>query len=156
MRSRLLLSIVLLTAVLLAGVPPRPAAAGSVEKSFAFELDKWYALDATDGPVTLHRIRLHRETGVLTKSAIFRPGNSQYLSTVQIQVEYTNQATKDWTAKLDITWVDGDDKTIDGYTGSENLDDGARHENLTVTLSTLRYGVDQAKKLKVHLSFDPE
>lgn len=129
--------------------------AGTAEKSVTFRLGEWVELAATDGPVTLHRIRLVQEGG-FTKSKIMRPGNSQYLSDVQIQLEFTNDSTNDWEAQFDLEWLDADGKPIDGYRGQEGLDSEKRHEEQTVTLSTLRYGLERAKKLRVRIEFQPD
>ena len=37
-----------------------PLAAGEVEKEVPFVLDQWIDLAASDGPVSLHRVRLTR------------------------------------------------------------------------------------------------
>lgn len=130
-----------------------PAAA--VEKSAAFALDQWIELKATDGPVTLHRIRLASQGGV-TKSKLFRPGGSQYLADVQIQLEFSNEATDDWKARVRFEWLDSAGVVIDGYDGSEDLDSESRFEQQTMTLSTSRYGLDRAKKIRLEISVAPD
>lgn len=134
---------------------PVSAFAGTAEKTVTLKVGEWVDLAATDGPVTLHRIRLVREGG-LTKSTFMRPGNSQYLADVQIQLEYTNDSTNDWEAKFDVEWLDADGQAIDGYRGQEGLDSEQRHDEQTVTLSTLKYGLDKAKKLKIRIDFNPD
>jgi hypothetical protein len=141
-------------AAALALVVTVPALAGEVEKKADFELDRWIELEATDGPVTLHRFRIVRAAG--TKSRILRPGNSEYLEDVQLQVEFSNDASRDWEARLDVVWSDASGNPIDGYLDSENLDNDSRHDQQTVTLSTLRYGLERAKKLSVRIRFDPD
>ncbi len=131
-----------------------PAHAGSVEKNVPFAFDQWTALDSTDGPITLHRIRIIRQKGGFTKSAFLRPGNDEYLETVQIQLEYSNSGKDDWKAKLDIAWLDEQGAVIDGYNDADSLDDDENHTNDTVTLSTLKYGIAQAKKLRIRIRFD--
>ncbi len=120
-----------------------------------FALDQWIELNSNDGPVTLHRIRLAAHSG-FTKSKLMRPGNSEYLRDVQIQLEFTNDASKDWEARIRLEWLDGDGKAIDGYNDDENLDNDSRHDEQTVTLSTLKYGLERAKKLKVHITYQPD
>jgi len=132
-----------------------PAAAGEVDKSVSFEIGRWIELGATDGPVTLHRVRLARQ-GVSAKSRIMRPGNSEYLEDVQIQLEFSNDATRDWEAHLRIKWLDADGVAIDGYNDTETLGSEERHEEQTVTLSTLRYGLERAKKLELRIEFEPD
>lgn len=132
-----------------------PAVAGEVEKSLPFELGRWIDLAASDGPVTLHRIRIARQ-GVGAKSRILRPGNSEYLEDVQIQLEFSNDATRDWEARLRIKWLDADGAVIDGYNDSETLGSEERHDEQTVTLSTLRYGLERAKKLELRIEFEPD
>ena len=144
----------LLVLALLAAVAA-PAGAGEVDQTVSFTLDQWFDLGVTDGPVTLHRIRIVREGG-FTKSRLMRPGNSEYLEDIQIQLEFSNSATRDWEARFRLEWVDGSGRTIDGYNGTENLDDGSRHDLQTITLSTLRYGIEQARKLRVRIDFDPD
>ena len=134
---------------------PLATFAGTVEKNVAFKLDQWIELASTDGPVTLHRVRIVRQGGV-TKSSFMRPGNNKYLSDVQIQLEFTNDSTNDWEARFAIEWLDGDGKVIDGYEGDEGLDSESRHEQQTVTLSTLKYGIDKAKKLKIRIDTNPD
>ncbi len=83
-----------------------------------FRLDQWIDLAASDGPVTLHRIRVARQ-GAGAKSKFLRPGNSEYLEDVQVQLEFSNDATRDWEARLDIEWLDADGAAIDGYNDKE-------------------------------------
>lgn len=130
-----------------------PAEAGTVSKSLPFQLDQWIPLDVTDGPVTLHRIRIREVRGGLTKSKVFRPGNDEYLKTVQIELEYSNTEKRDWEADLDIRWLDAQGEPIDGYHDDEGLDEDERHDETTVTLSTLKYGLDRAKKLEIEIEF---
>src|SRR5436190_24217045 len=139
----------LVAAVLMAGAA-LPAFAGQVDNAVPVQLDGWVAIDSTGGPVTLHRIRLARESEGI-KSQITRPHNTEYVQDVQIQLEFTNNASRDWKARLDIQWLDADGKVIDGYNDSENLDDGSHHDLQTVTLSTLKYGLARAQHLTVHI-----
>ena len=128
---------------------PLPALA--VEKSAPFALDEWIELKTTEGPVTLHRIRIAQQSG-FSKSKIMRPGNSEHLVDVQIQLEFTNQATDDWKAQIDLKWLDAEGKVIDGYSGGEQLDSESRFEQQTVTLSTLRYGLDKARRVELEIT----
>lgn len=130
-------------------------AGSGVNISAPFELGKWIELEHTEGPVVLHRIRVVEQTGVITKSTIFRPVGSEYLKTVQIQLEYSNSATRDWNCFMHVEWVDADDKVIDGYRDSESLDDREVHDAATVTLSTLKYGLEKAKTFKIRLDVRP-
>lgn len=132
-----------------------PAAAGEVDKNVNFAVDEWIELGATDGPVTLHRIRLARQGG-FTKSKLLRPGNSEYLEDVQIQIDYTNDAKRDWEARLKVEWLDAAGEVIDGYNDTENLDGDSRHDEQTITLSTLKYGLAKAKKLRIEIDFHPD
>ncbi len=134
---------------------PLATFAGTVEKNVPFKLDQWIELASTDGPVTLHRVRIVRQGGV-TKSSFMRPGNNKYLADVQIQLEFTNDSTNDWEARFAIEWLDGDGKVVDGYEGDEGLDSEKRHEQQTVTLSTLKYGIDKAKKLVIRIDTNPD
>lgn len=130
---------------------PLPAAA--VEKSAPFALDQWIELKSTDGPVTLHRVRLASQGGI-TKSKLMRPGSAGYLADVQIQLEFTNEATDDWKAAIRFEWLDAAGAVIDGYVGTENLDSEARFEQQTVTLSTLRYGLEKAKTVRFEIRLE--
>ena len=134
---------------------PAVSFAGTAEKSVAFALDQWVELASTDGPVTLHRVRVVRQGGV-TKSSFMRPGNNKYLDDVQIQLEFTNESSNDWEARFAIEWLDGEGKVIDGYEGTEGLDSEQRHDQQSVTLSTLKYGIDKAKRLKIRIDTNPD
>ena len=68
----------------------------------------------------------------------------------------SNDATRDWQARLDIEWLDAGGTAIDGYNDRESLDSESRHDEQTVTLSTLRYGLERAKTLKIRIEFEPD
>jgi hypothetical protein len=135
---------------------PSAARAGMVTKTVSFSLGTWTDLAATDGPVTIHRVRLEKQSGI-TKSKLFRPGGgASYATDVQLQIEFTNEATHDWDAAVEVEWLDKDGEAIDGYRGTESLDSESRRDLQTITLSTLKYGLDRAKKLRVRIEFHPE
>jgi hypothetical protein len=129
---------------------------GVVSRTFAFETDKWFTLDAVEGPVTLHRIQVARQQGMFTKSTLFRPGNSEFLASIEIRLEYSNTATRDWKAKFRLALLDDAGSEIDGYNGTEDIDEGGSHELVTVKLSTLKYGLNCARKLRVGVELRPE
>lgn len=142
--------------IVLIGFVAASARAGEVEKKVSFALGDWVDLASTDGPVTIHRIRIEKQSG-LTKSKLFRPGGgAAYTADVQVQIEFTNDATHDWDAAVEIEWLDKDGEAIDGYRGTESLDSESRRDLQTITLSTLKYGLDRAKKLRVRIEFHPE
>lgn len=144
-------------AVVLAGLAlaVAPLSAATVEKTVSFQLDEWIDLGKTEGAVTLHRIRLTKPSG-FSKSSLLRPGNSDFAADIEIQLEFSNDSTADWEANLRVEWVDGDGRPIDGYRGSADLDSETRHEMETVRVSTLKYGIDRAKKLKIEISANPD
>lgn len=146
-----------LAASLLTASLALPAAAGEVSKSFTFELDKWYQLDANDGPVTLHRMRLEKVGGGGGLSKLARlGGSSEYSTSVELQLEYSNDSSNDWDADVIVEWLDAKGEVIDGYRGEMNLDEGDRRELKKQTIATLRYGIDQARKLRVEIRTNPE
>lgn len=132
----------------------RPAAAGEVEKTVPFELDKWYDLEVTDGPVTLHRVRVKHDSRAVTKSKLFRGVDSPYSDTVVIELEYSNDSDKDWEADCLIQWLDAKGNVIDGYDDEEGLGEDERHETTTMTIATLKYGLEMAKDLYIKVRFD--
>lgn len=134
---------------------PLALLAAGVDKELPYALDQWIELKTTEGPVTLHRIRLASQSGV-TKSKILRPGNSKFAADVQIQLEYSNEATNDWEAAIRFEWLDSAGVVIDGYDGNENLDNEAKYDQQTMTISTLRYGLDRAKKMRIHITVAPD
>ena len=138
-------------AATLALTAPLATHAAGVDRTENFALDHWYDLNVTDGPVTLHRIRVVKQTGPITKSLFVRPGNQQYSETIQFQLEYSNDATADWVADLDVALLDDQGTAIDGYHDGEGLGDGDRHEQATVTLSTLKYALERARKLRIRI-----
>ncbi len=129
-----------------------PLHAGTVDKTVNFVLDQWIDLAVTDGPVTLHRIMVAKQGGI-TKSKLLRPGNSEYLTDVQLVLEFSNSASKDWEASFEVEWLDGGGQAIDGYNDTESLDSESHQDDTTVTLSTLKYGLEKAKKLKIKIDF---
>jgi hypothetical protein len=146
-----------LTLAFLVLLVPKPTLGETVSRTFPFEADKWYALDDTkDGPVTLHRIQVARQQGRLTKSTLFRPGNTEYLASIEVKLEYSNSATRDWKAKFHLALLDDGGQEIDGYNGTESLDEQENHNLVTIKLSTLKYGLERARKLRVVIECHPE
>ena len=96
-----------------------PAWAASVSTEVPFELGKWVEFEEVDGGVTLHRIRIVEKKGKL-KSKIFRPGNAEYLMTIQIQVEYSNDTDRDIDADLRIHWLDSEGRLSTATTTKKN------------------------------------
>jgi hypothetical protein len=144
-----------LTALLSAPIPYAHAA--GVSRTFIYEIDKWYLLDdAQDGPVTLHRLQVVRQKGLFTRSTLARPGNTEYLASIEFRLEYSNAATIEWKARLEIALLDEANREIDGYKGSEDLGDLEKHNVATIKLSTLKYGLERARKLKVVIECKPD
>lgn len=135
---------------------PIAAADWHVEKSVPFSVGDWIPLEVTEEVLTLHRIRIAEVRGGITKSDLFRPGNTEFLDNIEIQLEFTNTSTRDWEAHLDVTWLDADGKEIDGYRDDESLDEDSRHDVTTVKLSTLKYGLARAKTLSIKIRVEPD
>ena len=117
-----------------------------------FEIGKWYDLAIKNGPVTIHRFRIERKASRLSKLKSLLPGNSQDMEDLQLQIEYSNQADSDWQTSFDVSWLDKSGKLIDGFHGNEDLTAGRDHDLVTNSLSTSRYGVEQADKLQYHIT----
>lgn len=152
MRAPRRCSIVLSSLIVLLGMAAGQAAQAQVKKTVDFELDQWYDFEATSGPVTLHRVRIKTEKQNI-KSKLFRPGNAEYLQTIVIEMEFSNDSTRDIEADVFVEWLDSSGRVIDGYNDEEDFDEDERHEVQTVTLSTLKYGLEVAKKLKIDISW---
>ena len=132
------------------------AAAGEVHREMKLEVDRWFDLQATDGPVTLHRFRLVRGAQGSIKSRIARPSNSRYLEDVRLEIEYSNEATRDWELAVRAEWSDARGEAIDGVDQTEGLDEGERHQAVTITFPTLRYGLERGARLQLDLTFAPD
>lgn len=128
-----------------------PAPAETIDRSFPFELDTWFDLDYRDGDITVKRVRV-KTVGSNFKSKVFRPGKTEFVTDVQVQVEYSNRGSHDVEADLDIVWVDSQGREIDGYRGEEDMDEGENDE-MTAAMSTSKYGLEVAKKLIVKIDF---
>jgi len=152
MRQHLLL----VAALVLASSAVQPLGADTVKKSYSFELDKWYEIDAESGPVKLYRIRVERQSGAKTFKSILTRVHTDFATDVQIQIEYSNKSSKDWKGKMRIVWVDEKGETIDGYVGTESFGDETKHEVQTMLVSTLKYGLLRARKLEVEISVEKD
>lgn len=128
-----------------------PATADTIEREFPFELDTWFDIDYKDGDISVKRVRVKSLKGNF-KSTIFRPGKTEFVTDVQVQVDYSNRGNNDVEADLDIVWVDSQGREIDGYRGEEDMDEGENDE-MTAAISTSIYGLEVAKKLIVKIDF---
>jgi hypothetical protein len=150
---RLLGSSLLLAMTVLA-VPA--AAQVTVDKTLPFETDKWYDLGVKEGPITLHRIHLERQGGGGLKSRVVHAGDEEWTLPLKIEVEYSNVSTTDWKGVVRITWVDEGGEPIDGYNGRWNLDEKTDFNRAGATVTTSRYGLAHARKLKLMINVRPE
>ncbi len=144
------------TVVLLAALAAPAAAQTSVDKTVPFELDKWYELNVKEGPVTLHRIHLERQSGGGLKARVVRSADEEYSVPVKVELEYSNASSTDWKAIFRISWVDDNGEAIDGYNGSSELDDHKDFDRVGGTVTTLRYGLAHAKKLRLLINVRPD
>ena len=90
-----------------------PAGADTIEKKFPFKLDKWYDIEYEDGDLTIHRVRVEAVEGNF-KSRIFRPGmkSDGMFQDVQIQVEYSNDMSRDVTQiSRSCGWIPRDERS---------------------------------------------
>ena len=145
-----------MVAVLGMAVLARPAAAQtSVDKTLPFELDKWYALDVKEGPITLHRIHLERQGGVSLKARV-AGADDEYRLPVKVELEYSNASSTDWKAAIRVSWLDDRGNVIDGYTGSSELDEKKDFDRVGGTVVTLKYGLAHARKLRLVIDVRPD
>jgi hypothetical protein len=141
---------------LLAAVLAAPASAQtSVDKTVPFELDKWYELNVKEGPITLHRIRLERSGGGGLKARV-TGGEDEYRIPVKVELEYSNISSTDWRAVFRVSWVDDSGEAIDGYNGSHELDEKKDFNRTGGTVTTLRYGLVRARKVRFLLNVKPD
>jgi hypothetical protein len=142
--------------LLAATVLTAPASAQtSVDKTVPFELDKWYELNMKEGPITLHRIRLERTGGGGLKARV-TGAEDEYRVPVKVELEYSNVASSDWRVVFRVSWVDDGGEAIDGYNGSHQLSEKKDFERTGGTVTTLRYGIGRARKLRLLLSVKPD
>jgi hypothetical protein len=127
-----------------------------VDKSFPFQLERWYELDAKEGPVTLHRIRLEKGGAGVKSKVLGGGGGSPFETPLILQVECSNVASRDWQASFRVEWTDEEGEVIDGYHGEKELDAEKQFERINLSLSTLRYGLARARKLKVAIDVRPD
>jgi hypothetical protein len=141
--------------VLAATVLAVPASAQtSVDRTVPFELEKWFELNVKEGPITLHRIRLER-VGAGLKARV-TGGEDEYRVAVKVELEYSNAASSDWRGVFRISWVDESGETIDGYNGSHELEEKKDFNRTGGTVTTLRYGLARARKLRLLLNVKPD
>jgi len=133
-----------------------PAAhAGELVRTEDFTLETWYELEDGDGPIQLHRVRLDPKEGRVTKSSLFRPHNNEYLQTLGIQLEYTNTSDQKWDARINVRWLDEDGEVIDGFSGNETLSKKSAQKIVSMSVSTLKYGLARAKTLEIEIHYEP-
>jgi hypothetical protein len=135
-----------------------PARGGEFTRTVPFAVDQWIDIGLDDGAVKIYRIRVARQTTGLKnfKSVVARPTNAEFMQDVQIQIEFSNSASRDWQVKANIAWLDGSDRVIDGYKGSESLDEESKHDLVTMLFPTLKYGLEVARKLRIELEVEPD
>jgi hypothetical protein len=139
--------------VALAALAVSAQAQTSVNRTVDFEFDRWFDLNVKEGPVTLHRLRLEREgSGLRDKIA----GGGEFKVGVKVQLEYSNEASRDWDANFHVVWMDDSGEPIDGYTSTEELEENKKFERAGGSVTTVKYGLARAKKLKIVVNVKPD
>jgi hypothetical protein len=146
----------LAVALALSAVLAAPGAAQtSVDKTVPFELDKWHELNAKEGPITLHRIRLEKQGGVPLKNRV-TGGDDEFRVGIKVEIEYTNASSTEWRAISRITWVDDRGELIDGFNGSNELEEKKDFDRVGGTVVTLKYGLAHARRLRLLINARPD
>jgi hypothetical protein len=144
----------LLGAALLAAVAPAWAAsAQTIDESFPFELERWYRIEHTSGPITVHRLRLTHTTGGIA-SRLKR--DERYQQQVTLELEFSNQGDADWKCQAEVEWVDDAGLAIEGISSKLELDDRKQNDIRRESKAVLRYGVQRARTLHIKLRLDPD
>ena len=145
----------ILAAVLLVAAGVGVASGEEVVKTYEFAVDEWFEIGSSDGPVTLHRIRIDRKEDRLTKSMLARPYNQQYLEPIRFQLEYTNGSSEKWRARITVRWLDEEGRIIDAFSANEVMAKKSAHKVAQASVSTLKYGLERAATLEVEVRFEP-
>ena len=139
--------------LLVLGLVPASASAGTVDQSFPFELERWYRIEHTSGPVTVHRVRLTQTAGGVA-SRIKR--DDRYQQQVTLELEFSNPGDADWRAQTEIVWTDADGLVVEGVSHRFVLSDKKSHAIRKEAKAVLRYGLQRARTIHVKLRLDPD
>ena len=152
--SRIAVAGLTLTVALLALGPAAAAArAQTIDQSFPFELERWYRIEETSGPITIHRLRLtHTEGGVASRLK----RDDRYQQQVTLELEFSNQGDADWKCQSEIEWTDADGLVIEGISQGLELDDDKNHAIRKQAKAVLRYGLQRARTISIKLRLDPD
>jgi hypothetical protein len=148
-RSRVLVG----TALLLLLVVSRPVSAQAIEESHPFTLDEWIEIDQEREPITIHRFRLIRSKGGLTSRVT---GEDRYSQPLELELEFTNDSSTDWHARIELEWSDADGTTIDGIETKFELDEGEQRDIRKERRSANRYGLEHARNLSLRIALEPD
>lgn len=149
------LAVAIVAGSFLLGVAQPAAATTEIEKTYSFALDEWHAVELEDGPLTVYRMHIDRKEGRVTKASIIRPYNSEFLDTLRVQLEYTNESSNAWKARVTLRWLDADGQVIDGFSANEKLASKKARGIVSFSVPTLRYGLEQAETLEMTIHVQP-
>ncbi|HVS14176.1 MAG TPA: hypothetical protein VMV46_09645 [Thermoanaerobaculia bacterium] len=148
-----LLGVALLGALLGALASASTASAQTVDESFPFELERWYRIEHTSGPVTIHRLRLtHTQGGFASRLK----RDDRYQQQVTLELEFSNQGDADWKCQAEVEWLDEAGLVIEGVTSKLELDDRKQNDIRRESKVVLRYGLQRARTLHIKLRLDPD
>lgn len=143
----------LIVASLLAFLLPSLTSAQAFDETFDFRLDEWIEIELEEDPITIHRLRVVRSNpGVAARIA----RNERYDQQLELELEYSNQASRDWELDIQLEWLDEDDAVIEGIETEFELDKRRARDLKKEKSSANRYGLGQAVRLSVRLELDPD
>jgi hypothetical protein len=140
------------TVAIAAAIAPA-SLAQTVDQSFPFELERWYRIEHTSGPITIHRVRLtHTQGGIASRVKL----DQRYQQQVTLELEFSNSGDADWKCQTEIEWTDADGLTIEGVSQRFDLADRKTLVIRKEAKAALRYGLQRARTVNIKLRLDPD
>jgi hypothetical protein len=119
------------------------------------ELEKWLDVNKTDGPITIHRLRIStQQTGFRswgTESYL----NRDYLQRLGVQLEYTNDGVRRYKSYITVRLVDGSGEAIDGFGDEEGLESHRARGLVERSFPASKYGLKRMKRLELEIKLNP-
>jgi hypothetical protein len=121
----------------------------------AFELEKWIDVNKTDGPITIHRIRVSEDqAGIRSKSAEMAL-NRAYVQRIAVQIEYTNESSRRYKSHIAVNMADANGEAVDGFSDDEGLEPNKSRGLVTRSFPASKYGLQRVTRIDLEIKLTP-
>ena len=126
-----------------------------ISAAFDFELERWMDIEQTDGPVTIHRVRVTTQRTGFRSWGAETALNRDYMQRLGVQLEFTNESTRKYKSYIEVRLLDANGEAVDGFGDEEGLDANRARNIVERSFPASKYGLKRVERLEIEIELNP-